>query len=103
MFPQKSPSARLTNSVCLIAALLVAAPFYITGLAIADRLDAGKATDERCLANGWPHESCCKGSGGTWDRDKGECAWPGPSVAVPSVPSSGGGEVKTPDTTSKTP
>ena len=103
MFPQKSCSARLTKSVCLIAALSAVTPVAITGPAVADPLDASQAANEKCLANGHPHETCCKGSGGTWDPDKSECASPGPSVAAPSVPSSGGGEVKTPDTTSKTP
>jgi hypothetical protein len=103
MFPQKSSSARLTKSVCLIAALSAVAPVAIAGPAVADPLDASKAANEQCLANGFPHETCCKGSGGTWDPDKSECASPGPSVAAPSVPSSGGGEVKTPDTMSKTP
>jgi hypothetical protein len=103
MFPQKSSSARLTKSVCLIAALSAVAPVAIAGRAVADPLDASKAANEQCLANGFPHDTCCKGSGGTWDPDKSECASPGPSVAAPSVPSSGGGEVKTPDTMSKTP
>jgi hypothetical protein len=86
MFPQKSPSACLTKSVCLIVALSAVAPVVIAGPAVADPLDTSKAANEQCLENGFPHETCCKGSGGTWDPDKGECAWPGPSAAAPSVP-----------------
>ena len=103
MFPQKSSSSRLTKSVCLISALSGVGPFAIAGPAVADPLDASKAANQQCLAAGFPHETCCKGSGGTWDPDKGECALPGPSVVAPSVPSSGGGGAKTPDTMSETP
>jgi len=66
------------------------------GPAVADPLDASQAANEKCLANGYPHETCCKGSGGTWDPDKSECASPGPSVAAPSVPSSGAPPPKLP-------
>ena len=103
MFPQKSSSSRLTKSVCLISALSVIAPVAIAGPAVADPLDASQAANEQCLAAGFPHETCCKGSGGTWDPDKSECALPGPSIVAPSVPSSGAGGVKTPDTMSETP
>jgi hypothetical protein len=95
MFPQKSCSALLSKSLRLIAALSAVTPVAIAGPAVADPLEASQAANEKCLANGYPHETCCKGSGGTWDPDKSECASPGPAVATPNV--------QTPDTMPKTP
>ena len=59
MFPQKCSSARLTKSACVLAELSAVAPVAIAGLAVADPLDASKADYEQCLANDFPHETCC--------------------------------------------